>query len=137
MPELCRYQVIAFFGSAASIEQSAGTGIIISKDGYVLTNRHVIPEGVRSVTVVLSDGTQYENVSVVGRDTLNDIAFLKISNPKVDLAVAKLGDSSQMRIGQRAIAVGNALGQFQNTVTTGVISGLRAANYGGRWWWCN
>lgn len=111
------------FGQSA-IQEGAGTGIIISQDGYVMTNRHVVPEGTRNVTVTLSDGTEYTDVTVVGRDTLNDIAFVKINNPGKQLAAAKIGDSSQIKVGQKVVAVGNALGQFQNTVTTGVISGL-------------
>lgn len=103
--------------------EGAGTGIIISKDGYVLTNKHVIPENATSVSVVQSDGTLYENVSVVGRDPLNDIAFLKINDVN-DLVAAELGDSGKVQIGQQVIAIGNALGQFRNTVTSGIISGL-------------
>lgn len=103
-------------------QESAGTGIIISRDGYVITNRHVIPAGVEEVQVVLSDGTAYENVTVVGRDTSNDIAFLKIEGAR-NLTPAELGDSSTITVGQKVVAIGNALGQFQNTVTSGIISG--------------
>ena len=105
--------------------QSAGTGIIISADGYVVTNKHVIPETATQVSVTLSDGTRYEDVTVIGRDPRNsvDIAFLKINGAK-DLKPAKLGDSANVKVGEKVIAIGNALGQFQNTVTTGVISGL-------------
>lgn len=110
-----------FFGG--SVQEGAGTGIVVSADGYILTNRHVIPEGVRAVNVIFSDGTEYEDVRVVGRDSLNDIAFLKIEGVD-DLTPAKIGESSDVEVGQKVIAVGNALGQFQNTVTTGVISGL-------------
>lgn len=107
----------------AAVQEGAATGIIVSSDGYVLTNRHVIPEGISAVEVVLSDGTKYENVRVVGRDSINDIAFLKIEGGK-NLTPASIGDSSKMQVGQKVIAVGNALGQFQNTVTTGVLSGI-------------
>lgn len=104
-------------------QQGAGTGIIVSKDGYVLTNKHVIPESATSVSVVANDGTTYEEVEVVGRDPLNDIAFLKI--PDVDnLTPAKLGDSSTLVVGSRVVAIGNALGEFQTTVTSGIISGI-------------
>lgn len=114
-----------FFGSGTTNSESAGTGIIISEDGYVITNKHVIPANATSVTVTLSDGTVYENVSVVGRDPRSsvDIAFLKIKDAK-GLVPAKLGNSSSVRVGEKVVAIGNALGQFQNTVTTGVISGL-------------
>lgn len=116
-----------FSGGQALEQQSAGTGFIISTSGYIVTNRHVIPDGTSKVSVVLSDGTEYDNVSVVGKtasgDSL-DIAFLKIENTKgVKLQPVTLGDSSKMRVGDMSIAIGNALGQFQNTVTSGIISG--------------
>ncbi|MDB5177883.1 MAG: putative HtrA2 peptidase [Candidatus Saccharibacteria bacterium] len=108
--------------SIYSQEQAgAGTGVIISKDGYILTNNHVI-DGATQVNVVNADGTTYENVKIIGRDPLNDVAFLKISNVS-DLPAAQLGDSKSVRIGQKVIAIGNALGQYQNTVTSGIISG--------------
>jgi serine protease Do len=111
-----------YFGSRA-IEASAGTGLIISKDGYILTNRHVIPESTRTVEVVLSDGTSYKDVEVVGRDPINDLAFLKIDGVS-NLKPAELGDSGSIAVGQKVVAIGNALGQYQNTVTSGIISGL-------------
>jgi serine protease Do len=105
----------------AQEEDSAGTGIIISKDGYVLTNKHVI-DGASTVQVVTSDGTTYDNVKVLGSDPLNDVAFLKIPNVS-NLRAAELGDSSSIRVGQKVVAIGNSLGQYQNTVTSGIISG--------------
>jgi serine protease Do len=107
--------------------QSAGTGFIISPDGIIVTNRHVVPSGTTAVSVTLADGTRYDNVQVIGRtsdSSSQDIAFLKITDLKgKTLAPVTLGDSSGMRVGDRVIAIGNALGQFQNTVTTGIISG--------------
>lgn len=116
-----------FFGGGTTQQQSAGTGIILSKEGLVITNRHVVPEGTTAVSVTLSDGTTLDNVKVVGRtsnsDTL-DVAFLQISDRKgQDLTPAKIGTSSDMRVGDSVVAIGNALGQFQNSVTTGIISG--------------
>jgi serine protease Do len=105
----------------AQEEDSAGTGIIISKDGYVLTNKHVI-DGASTVQVVTSDGTTYDNVKVLGSDPLNDVAFLKIPNVS-NLTAAELGDSSSIRVGQKVVAIGNSLGQYQNTVTSGIVSG--------------
>lgn len=102
--------------------EGAGTGIIISADGYVLTNRHVV-RGVNSVQIVTSDGTRYQDVSIVGFDPSNDIAFLKVNGAQ-NLSVASLGDSGTVRVGQRVVAIGNSLGQFNNTVTSGIISGL-------------
>lgn len=100
---------------------AAGTGIIVTKDGYILTNKHVI-DGASSVTVVLDDGTSYENVKVVATDPLNDVAFLKIDGVD-DLNPATLGNSKTINVGQQVIAIGNALGLYQNTVTAGIISG--------------
>lgn len=101
--------------------EGAGTGIIISKDGYVLTNKHVV-SGADEVDVISSDGSIYVG-EVVGSDPLNDIAFLKIRDVD-NLTPASLGDSSTVRVGQKVIAIGNSLGQYQNTVTNGIISGL-------------
>lgn len=118
-----------FLGFSTPVQQqSAGTGIIISQDGYVITNRHVVPTGTNSVSVTLSDGTQLDSVEVVGRTSESDsldIAFLKIKDTKgKKLTSAKLGDSSKVQVGDRVVAIGNALGQFQNTVTAGIISGF-------------
>lgn len=105
-----------------SVEEGAGSGIVISADGYVLTNKHVVPDGTSKVSVVLADGTAYSDVSVVGRDPLNDVAFLKINGVK-NLPAAELGDSDALQPGQQVVAIGNALGEFQNSVTSGIISG--------------
>lgn len=107
------------FGAAQ--QQAAGTGVVVSADGYILTNKHVV-SGATAVTIVMSDGTIYEKVSLVGVDPLNDIAYLKIDGAK-GLKPASLGDSSTVRVGQGVIAIGNALGQYQNTVSSGIISG--------------
>ena len=109
-----------FFGQDYS-SSAAGTGVIITSDGYILTNKHVI-NGATKVTVILDDGTTYEDVEVVATDPLNDIAFLKIKDAK-DLTAATLGDSKTINVGQQVIAIGNALGEYQNTVTSGIISG--------------
>lgn len=102
---------------------SAGTGVIVTKDGYILTNKHVI-DGAEKISVMLDNGTTYESgeVELVGVDPSNDIAFLKIKGA-TDLPYAELGDSKTLKVGQRVIAIGNALGQLQNTVTEGIISG--------------
>jgi serine protease Do len=102
-------------------QEGAGTGIIVSKNGHILTNKHVV-DGATTVEVVLSDGTSYKNVQVLGVDPLNDVAFLKIGNVD-NLPAADLGDSSSVRVGQKVVAIGNSLGQYQNTVTSGIISG--------------
>lgn len=102
-------------------EEGAGTGIIVGKNGYILTNKHVV-DGANTVSVVLANGTSYEGVKVLGTDPLNDVAFLKIDNVN-NLPVAELGDSTSVRVGQKVVAIGNSLGQYQNTVTSGIISG--------------
>ncbi|HSX34994.1 MAG TPA: trypsin-like peptidase domain-containing protein [Candidatus Saccharimonadales bacterium] len=118
----------SFFGlSQPSTQEGAGTGIILTADGLIVTNRHVAPAGTTKVSVVLSDGTEFDDVKVIGRtnstDSL-DIAFLKINDLKgKKLTPASLGDSSKMEVGDSVIAIGNALGQFQNTVTSGILSG--------------
>lgn len=117
-----------FFGfDQTQSQQSAGTGFIISSSGLIATNRHVVPDGTTSVSVTLSDGTTYDNVQVIGRSSSSspqDVAFLKITDLKGKaLTPVTLGDSSKVQVGDRVIAIGNALGQFQNTVTSGIISG--------------
>ncbi|MFZ1249991.1 MAG: trypsin-like peptidase domain-containing protein [Candidatus Microsaccharimonas sp.] len=104
-----------------SSSQAAGTGIVVSANGYIMTNNHVI-DGASKVSVVDNSGERYEDVSVVGRDPLNDIAFLKVTSNN-QFSPAELGNSSSVRIGQQVVAIGNALGQYNNTVTSGIISG--------------
>lgn len=110
---------VDFFGQSQD-QSSSGTGIILKSNGLILTNKHVV-EGGQNFTVITSDGKQYKDAKVVAKDPTNDIAFLQVSAS--GLTAARLGDSSKVEVGQRVIAIGNALGQFQNTVTTGVISG--------------
>lgn len=109
-----------FFGYSRK-QEGAGTGIIVTADGLILTNKHVV-EGAQTFSVFTSDGKEYKNAQVVAKDPSGDIAYLKIS--ATNLTPAELGDSSAVVVGQKVVAIGNALGQFQNTVTTGVISGL-------------
>lgn len=112
-------QARTYFG--VTQQEGAGTGIVVSRDGYILTNKHVVNRA-NTVAVILSDGTRHDKVEVVGTDPLNDVAFLKV--PDVDnLTPAELGNSSSIRVGQRVVAIGNSLGQYQNTVTSGIISG--------------
>jgi S1-C subfamily serine protease len=114
-----------FGNTTTSPQESAGTGIIISNNGYIVTNRHVI-SGATNVSVTLSDGTTIKDVQVIGvtgaTDTL-DIGFLKINNPPEALQPALLGNSSKVQVGDNVVAIGDALGQFENTVTSGIISG--------------
>jgi S1-C subfamily serine protease len=109
-----------FFGQALK-QEGAGTGVILTANGYILTNRHVVPDGVSNVTVYVSGGKQYSG-SVIARDPDNDLALLKI--PANGLTPATLGNSDGVQVGDSVIAIGNALGQYQNTVTEGIISGI-------------
>lgn len=114
-----------FGGGTGQVSEGAGTGIIISSDGVIMTNRHVVDSAVTSVSVTTSDGKQYDNVDILARDTRTnfDVAFIKIKGVN-NLKPAKIGDSSKMQVGDAVVAIGNALGEFHNTVTTGIISGL-------------
>lgn len=117
-----------FFGFERPVtQQSAGTGFIISSDGVIATNRHVVPSNNSQISVTLSDGTELTDIEILGRTSSRDpldVAFLKIKNTEgKELKPVELGNSSDMEVGDMVIAIGNALGQFQNTVTTGIISG--------------
>jgi len=104
--------------------QDIGSGFIVSKDGLIVTNKHVVSDATAKYKVITKDDKEYE-VTTISRDPANDIAILKI-NPSTGsgLRAAELGDSSALRVGQFVIAIGTALGEFRHTVTTGVISGL-------------
>ena len=100
---------------------SAGTGFVITADGMVVTNKHMVADAEAQYTVLMNDGRKIP-AKVLARDPIQDLAVLKIEGK--DLPFLKLGDSSKVKIGQSVIAIGNALGEFRNTVSTGVISGL-------------
>ena len=110
----------SFFGRETS-SQAAGTGIIVSADGYILTNKHVV-EGATAINIVTAEGKTYKKAQVVAYDPLNDIAFLKLDGVS-DLPAATLGNSKTLTVGQQVIVIGNALGEYRNTVTSGIISG--------------
>ena len=112
----------SFFYGYGSQSATAGTGVIVTSDGYIITNKHVVAD-TTDIRVILADGTTYENAKVVATDPLNDIAYLKIKGVS-DLPAAELGDSKTLNIGQEVIAIGNALGQYEGTVTSGIISGV-------------
>lgn len=111
---------VSFFGPQT--QESAGTGMILTEDGLILTNKHVVPDDNATYSVFTADGKEYKNAKVVSRDPLNDIAFLRISAH--GLKPIELGDSGSLVVGQPVVAIGNALGQFNNTATQGIISGL-------------
>lgn len=104
-----------------TIQQGSGSGIIISSDGYIVTNEHVI-DGATEITVILNTGDEY-TAALVGKDTKTDLAVLKIE--KTGLPAATLGDSTTVQAGELAVAIGNPLGQeFAGTVTAGVVSAV-------------
>jgi len=114
-------------------EVGGGTGFIVSKDGLVLTNKHVVLDTEADYTILSNDGNKYP-AKVLARDPLQDLAILKIEQEKVvdeggsfslkSFPTVQLGDSDRIRIAQTAIAIGNALGEFRNTVSVGTVSGL-------------
>ena len=108
----------AFLGQY--VESGAGSGVIISADGYIITNNHVI-SGASTIKVTTSDGTQYD-ATVIGADSQTDIAVLKIDASGLTAAV--IGDSETLAVGDYVIAVGNPLGTLGGTVTDGIISAL-------------
>jgi S1-C subfamily serine protease len=101
--------------------QGVGSGIIFDSHGWILTNRHVV-EGATSVTVQLADGRQFPG-TVYGSDTLTDLAIVKVD--ATGWPAASVGESNDLAIGQSVIAIGSPLGDFTNTVTTGIVSALQ------------
>jgi serine protease Do len=102
-------------------EVGGGSGFIVSADGLIVTNKHVVADENAAYTVFTSDGKKYD-ATVVARDPLQDLAVLRINAS--GLTPARLGNSDALKLGQTAIAIGNSLGEFRNTVSVGVISGL-------------
>jgi serine protease Do len=110
----------SFFGGPIT-QQGEGTGMILTSNGYILTNNHVVPQNSSSLTVTLTNQKQYK-AKVVATDPTQDLALIKINAS--GLSIVALGNSSNVETGNSVIAIGNALGQFQNTVTNGIISAL-------------
>ncbi|HET6380648.1 MAG TPA: trypsin-like peptidase domain-containing protein [candidate division Zixibacteria bacterium] len=118
MPAVVKIQSLrgGLFGGSSGV----GTGFIFDSDGWILTNRHVVRDA-SEVTVILNDSREFP-ARIVGLDTLTDLAIIKIDAE--GLPTVTIGSSEDLKQGQLAIAIGNPLGEFENTVTTGVISGL-------------
>ena len=116
-------------GPSQEQQIGGGTGFFVTADGMIVTNRHVVDDPTATYTVVTSDGKEYP-AKVLAKDPINDIAIIKIDG--TNFPTLSLGDSSTIKIGQTAIAIGNSLGQFSNTVSKGIISGLqRSVTAGG------
>lgn len=109
-------------GETERTEIGGGTGFIVSSDGLVLTNRHVVADLDAEFTILTNDGRTLE-ADVLARDPIQDLAMLKIKEGG-EFQTVRIGDPSGIRIGQTAIAIGNSLGEFRNTVSVGVVSGL-------------
>lgn len=108
-------------GKKQKIERNIGSGFIISEDGLVVTNRHVVSDTEAKYQILTSNDKKYD-VEKIYRDPLNDLAILKIKAN--GLKPLSLGDSSKLKLGQLVIAIGTPLGEFRNTATAGIISGL-------------
>ncbi|MCL4357351.1 trypsin-like peptidase domain-containing protein [Patescibacteria group bacterium] len=108
----------SFFGGPITSE-GEGTGMVLTSNGYILTNNHVVPQGSQDVSVTLDNQKTYTG-SIVANDPSADLALIKINASGLD--TVKLGNSSDVQVGDGVVAIGNALGQFQNTVTQGIIS---------------
>jgi S1-C subfamily serine protease len=107
-------------GPQGWVQRGTGSGVIIEPDGLILTNHHVV-DSAATVSVVLADGRTFDG-TVAGIDTYTDLAFVRIE--ATGLPTAELGDSSAIRLGQLAIAMGDPLGEFPGSVSAGIVSGL-------------
>ncbi|MFA4937085.1 MAG: trypsin-like peptidase domain-containing protein [Patescibacteria group bacterium] len=99
----------------------AGTGFLVTKDGYIITNKHVVADTAADYTVLLSDGSQ-KPAQVIYKDSVHDLAVVKIEGS--GFTTVELGNSDSLNLGQTVFAVGNALGEYSNSVSVGIISGL-------------
>lgn len=108
------------FWGGSYIVSGAGSGVIISEDGLIITNNHVI-SGASTIKVTLNDGTEY-SAALIGTDSDSDIAVIKVD--AAGLPCALIGNSDSLKVGQEVVAVGNPLGEFGGSVTNGIVSGL-------------
>ncbi len=106
---------------SGKIRAGGGSGFIVDPDGFILTNKHVVSDPHAEYTVFTPDEEKYI-AKVMARDPINDVAILKINASR--LPIINLGDSNRILLGQSVVAIGNALGEFKNTVSTGIVSGL-------------
>src|SRR3990170_8752682 len=109
--------------SFGNIEVGGGSGFIIDESGVILTNKHVIADSKAKYEIIVDGGQKYK-AEVLARDPINDIAILRIIEPRGKFPTVKLGDSDKLELGEQVVAFGNVLGIFKNTVSSGIISGL-------------
>ena len=125
LPQVNPFNPFSFFqirpSQSQTVEQNIASGFIVSPDGMIITNKHVVADPTAAYEVVTSNGQKYA-VTKIYRDPLNDIAVLKINGS--NLTPLPLGNSSNLVLGQTVVAIGTPLGEFRNTVTHGIISGL-------------
>lgn len=124
VPNLRNFDFFGFLpedGSTQRQQVGGGSGFFVSSDGMIVTNKHVVEEEASEYTVVTNEGKEYP-AKVLARDPIHDIAIIKIEG--TDFPVLPLGNSDSLQIGQTVIAIGNSLGEFSNTVSRGIISGL-------------
>lgn len=108
-------------GGTQNIDQDIGSGFVVESDGLIVTNKHVVSDSDATYRVITNDDKTYDVVKIY-RDPANDLAIVKIA--ATGLKPVDMGDSDKIKVGQMAIAIGTALGEFRNTVTVGVISGV-------------
>jgi len=116
-----RARVTDWFNRTYMADQAAGSGVIFDSRGYIVTNNHVV-DGADEIWVSLADGQAPVKAKLIGADRWSDIAVIKVDAQ--NLPVATFGDSDQLKVGELAVAIGNAVGEFERTVTAGIISGL-------------
>lgn len=104
------------------VAEGAGTGVVITGDGYILTNNHVI-DNARQVTVTTTDEKMY-TADVVATEPDSDLALIKVTDESAEFHYAQIGNSDEAAVGEDVYAIGNALGRYQNSVTRGIVSGL-------------
>lgn len=118
------YARLGFLYTGGPQEVSSGTGFFVTPDGLIVTNNHVVQDKEAEYVVILNDGTELA-AEVLDRDTLNDIALMRVAETREamgDFPVLELADSDLISVGQPVLAIGNALGEFSNTTTAGIIS---------------
>ncbi len=121
--ELATPSVVTISASNIETSRDVGSGFIVTSDGLVVTNKHVVADTTLNYKVVIGKDEVVE-VKNIYRDPLNDLAILKVLRPAQDLIAVELGDSDKLKVGQSVIAIGTPLGEFRSTVTKGIVSGL-------------
>lgn len=105
------------------INVGGGSGFIVDESGIIITNKHIITDSDAEYTIITNDNKKFK-AKILARDPINDVAILQITDHHKKFPTVKLGDSSKIELGETVIAIGNALGLFKNTVSTGIVSGL-------------